>query len=207
MRKLPFRQLGPLEHDSYTDHLVRLGSTVIREGCKQCLPRRFDPWAAARLTGIHVRIVRMPSTCEGAVHIQHDGILIDLRLGDPHERLRFTLAHELAHLLFVQNGVCRFVHGGLPIESSEAAKKEEIVCNRIAAELLMPRAAFSRKGRALFQRANCQPGLAEVAELSREFCVSYQAVQARVAELRLWRTGIRPINRDRPVGIRSYNFV
>lgn len=207
MKQLPFPQLGPLENECYIDHLVRVATLTIRRSCEQRLPRQFDPWKAARMSGIQVRIVKLPDTCEGMVQIQSDGIYIDLRHGTSHERLRFTLAHELAHLLFVKRGVSRFSREGTPVDPATAARKEETICNLIAAELLMPRSAFSRKARALCQHAHGRPGLDAVATLARDFAVSQLAVKTRLDELRLWRDVPKTSWLVRPLPRQTYELV
>ena len=56
----------------------------------------------------------------------------------------FTLFHELAHLLYHTSGVDKFRDDHIDVLVGDA-KRIEILCNRFAAELLVPADAFSRE--------------------------------------------------------------
>ena len=56
-------------------------------------------------------------------------------------RQSFTLFHELAHLLFHTSGIDTFADDFIPA-LPDRARRIEILCNRFAAEFLVPAAAF-----------------------------------------------------------------
>lgn len=57
-------------------------------------------------------------------------------------RQMFTLFHELAHLLFHTSGIDTIHDEYIPLLADEA-QRLEILCNRFAAEFLLPEAAFN----------------------------------------------------------------
>jgi Zn-dependent peptidase ImmA (M78 family) len=119
-----------------------------------------------------------------------DGMkLIGVNSSHSSTRQRFTIAHEIGHLL---------LHKGRPMildapgrvnmrdsTSSQATDAEEIEANSFAAELLMPsertveefRKRMSAKGDKKVERV--------VAELAKRFDVSPQAMQFRLVNLNL----------------------
>lgn len=80
----------------------------------------------------------------------------------------FTLFHELAHLLFHTSGVDTLEDIFIPNLTDEA-QKIEILCNKFAAEFLLPEAVF--EGAIVGQQPNEQTAviLAERYHVSREF--------------------------------------
>jgi Zn-dependent peptidase ImmA (M78 family)/transcriptional regulator with XRE-family HTH domain len=84
----------------------------------------------------------------------------------PADRVRFTAAHELAHLL------------GLAGAGPESA---ESVCHEFAAAFLLPREALAR----LMTPAGRKVALAELAELKRTYGISLQAIMRRAHGLGL----------------------
>lgn len=92
---------------------------------------------------------------------------------EPLGRQRFSLAHELKHVLdypFVAT-----LYPALP--GMTAAQRGELVCDYFAACLLMPRSWV--------KRAWCNDRIQEVAQLARRFDVSVQAMQVRLTALGL----------------------
>jgi Zn-dependent peptidase ImmA (M78 family) len=84
----------------------------------------------------------------------------------------FTLFHELAHLIFQTSGIDT-VHSDYVARLADDARRVEIICNRFAAEILLPEAAFSaaRRGQATNE---------ETAErIARSFHVSREVVFRR----------------------------
>ena len=98
-----------------------------------CL-RRFDSRPAVVLDeefhpGVH-----------GAVTLRDGRWLILLNRADPPRLARFTLAHEVGHICFGDVGA-------LAAESLGARAERESICDRFAAELLMPGAMVRRAWR------------------------------------------------------------
>ncbi len=84
----------------------------------------------------------------------------------------FTLFHELAHLLFETSGI-DVLDDDYIDRLPENAKKIEIICNRFAAELLMPDADFVVASRGM------QPSEATASLLAERYHVSREVVFRR----------------------------
>ncbi len=103
-----------------------------------------------------------------------------------HPRIRFTIAHEIAHALFFARE-----DGQVACELYEARNRRDEIriereCNRIAAALLMPEP--------LVHAAREEPGAdcmnpREILALTRAFGVSLEALALRLGELR-WLAGL-----------------
>jgi hypothetical protein len=99
----------------------------------------YGPEKLAEKLGIEV--CEGPLTgCDGWVLSGPAGMLIRLNSADPAKRRRFTLAHELAHLLL---GVPTIV-GESVYESLKSDNNEERKVNDLASELLLPESIVQR---------------------------------------------------------------
>jgi hypothetical protein len=100
-----------------------------------------------------------------------------VRRGAPAVRRRFTIAHELAHLLLEPDG------------AAERSARRERRCDEVAAALLMPRAwVASYAG-----RPRC---LATARALAAEGGVSISAAVTRLDEVLAWRCGLLRFRRQ-----------
>jgi len=128
----------------------------------------FDPYAIAAGMGVELRHIK-DRKWSGAVRFSGDRAVIWLNDTEARRRKRFTLAHELGHLM---------LHGadgeGLYRDASFSGTAEERAANEFAAELIMP-AAMLRRGAALV-------GF-DMNRLARLFDVSEEALQVRLAIL------------------------
>lgn len=96
----------------------------------------------------------------------------------PPTRQTFTLFHELAHLLVGVNGVTKEDTSYVD-RLPESAKKVEVLCNKVAAELLMPEADFD-------QHLGLYVSMDDAVEdLSKRYSVSREAVMRRLLDKRL----------------------
>lgn len=108
----------------------------------------------------------------------------DLRESWSRRRQRFTIAHEIGHLIIAD---AIRAHGGILAlarqKSSRFASKSRIeqTCNDIAAEILMPRDVLIKA-----VGGDGATG-ADVRRLADEFDVSLKAMQNRVIKLGMWR--------------------
>lgn len=107
----------------------------------------------------------------------------------PRVRQRFTVAHELGHLL-LHDYTTPHADSGFKVRfrdlrSSDGSVKEEIEANQFAAELLMPSALVLKRVRAAgLEYAPVTDDEGElIAGLAREFAVSAQAFSIRLSSL------------------------
>lgn len=104
----------------------------------------YDPWHVAELKGVPVRERSDIAGIDGYIDTEGDVRIIVLNSQASYARRRFTLAHELGHLVLME--MCdeiplrlRRYQGGTPRPGSRPDPVEERLCNEFAAELLMPR--------------------------------------------------------------------
>ena len=153
----------------------------------------FDIYALARrLPAVQeVEESQLDEDVSGALVPVHQGKwLIVVNKAHAETRRRFTVAHELAHLLLHQYTV---PHADRRLKlrdarSSEGSAFEEIEANQFAAELLMPRELVLEAvhGHAFEYEPGDDAGEAFkelVAKLAKKFKVSEQAMTIRVSSL------------------------
>ena len=134
----------------------------------------FDPFKLASLLGIRtvashdVRDARIVSA-------SNRGFRIDFNPSRPRARLRYSIAHEIAHTLF-PDCADKIRHRSHPEDSANQTWQLESLCNLAAAEFLMPLGSFTilRKGSLEIEHMR---------KLRQEFAVSMEAVLIRTARL------------------------
>ncbi len=112
----------------------------------------------------------------GGVFRQGTKLTIKINSNDIPTRRRFTLAHELAHLI-ISSGKARALRHRLNSNPLERA------CDFIAAELLMP------MDEAL-ESIERPPSLGSLLSFASRFNVSLQAAAVRIKQLNAWRESI-----------------
>lgn len=85
----------------------------------------YDPWHHAEALGLTVQEVRLQARRRG--EYDHGKRLILLKPGMSHREARCTLAHEIQHA----------VAGDLPTPFGPAHRRQELLANKRAAELLI----------------------------------------------------------------------
>ena len=116
-----------------------------------------------------------------------DKAIIGINSAHPNTRQRFSIAHEIGHLILHKKNL--FVDKVVRLDfrdsrSSLAIDKEEIEANVFAAELLMPRDFIEREIRRIMSKRKSPP-LKErlIEELRNAFEVSLQAMEYRLINL------------------------
>ncbi len=92
-------------------------------------------------------------------------------------RQRFSFAHELGHLLLRQLGYDKRTGSGPMQRGKNADSDEERLCDKIAAEILLPRTAFMSDASQLGWSIN------GIKCLTRKYNVSVQATASRIVSL------------------------
>ncbi len=125
----------------------------------------------------------------GVLYRRPDGVVIAVNRDHAPTRRRFTVAHELGHLLLHQGRpliVDHVVRARINLRdhrSSLATEREEIDANRFAASLLMPADLVNDR-----LTKQLRHGLSEqrtIDALAKEFGVSPQAMEFRLTNLGL----------------------
>jgi O-acetyl-ADP-ribose deacetylase (regulator of RNase III) len=133
----------------------------------------YDPSQLAELLGIHLK--PNPDILDARTSAPSGRFVIEFNPLRPQARLRFSLAHEIAHTLFpdcaeeVRN---RATHE----EMSDDEWQLEMLCNVGAAEILMPLGVFPSDAQLL-------PNVETILDLRRRFMVSAEAVLLRMMRL------------------------
>ena len=143
----------------------------------------------AKLLGATVVLEALDSEVSGLLYRHPEQVVIAVNRDHPTTRRRFTVAHELGHLVLHQGRpviVDHVVRARINLRdaaSSLATEREEIEANRFAASLLMPPE---------FVHAHMQNALrprrdedATIQYLARKFGVSVQAMEIRLTNLGL----------------------
>lgn len=124
---------------------------------------------------------------DGRVEDSHRSTLILLRTDKNDERRRFTLAHELGHLVLADPSVLNLARQTLGVETFDI----ERMCNYFAAELLMP-------GRWLRDQFQDRPErLAVIDDLAQRAEVSVSAAANRLRSVLGWRSTLLYFQRRR----------
>lgn len=116
-------------------------------------------------------------------HVEY-GPCILLNAREPKGRKNFTLAHELAHLLYRQGSSLCYI----PLKFSEPLGGLEHKANQVAIELLLPRSAVLED----FRKRNLSrtPLERELAQMASKWAVSIQALGYRLEKLGLIEGGL-----------------
>jgi hypothetical protein len=132
----------------------------------------------ARRLGVS-RIMEQKLPFEGGLFQLRDGeLVIRLNCANSFVRKRFTLAHEIGHLLLNTVPARR--------SSNRADEELERTCDLIAAELLMPARETTD-----FVRRLGSPSTEKLREIASKFAVSLQSAAIRVRDgLKLWKCSV-----------------
>lgn len=139
----------------------------------------------ARRAGARIHYEPLDGQVSGMVHRRHDGVAI-IGVNSVHSlgRQRFTIAHELGHLVLHKDEKLH-VDEKPPIrfrneESSRATNATEIEANQFAAELLMPIELLTKEIESISDDTEAEEAVSYLAE---RFQVSEQAMTLRLTRL------------------------
>jgi Zn-dependent peptidase ImmA (M78 family) len=139
----------------------------------------------AGVLGARIHYEPFDGQVSGMVHRQGDGLAI-IGVNSTHSigRQRFTIAHEIGHLILHKDESLH-VDEKSPIgfrneESSLATKAPEIEANQFAAELLMPVEHLAKEIKSISDDMGAEDA---VIELANRFQVSEQAMTLRLTRL------------------------
>jgi Zn-dependent peptidase ImmA (M78 family) len=149
----------------------------------------IDVEAIAAHLDVQIVLERLDKSVSGMLYRDGDHVVIGVNSAHPERRQRFTVAHELGHLV---------LHKGRPLvvdhvrvnfrdaTSSAASDSEEIQANAFAAELLMPRDRVLADARPLLQEVSASEAVV-LRDLADGYKVSVEAMDYRLTNLGLRR--------------------
>lgn len=133
----------------------------------------FDPFELASLRGIE--LVPRNELREARTVASGTGLAIEYNPTRPRDRVRFSIAHEIAHSLFGDVArEPRYRHN--PAAGPADGWQLEMLCNVAAAEILMPTEVFGEHTRRPMR-------IEQVLELREVFGVSIEALMRRATKL------------------------
>lgn len=147
----------------------------------------------AKGLGAQIRFSPLDEELSGMIYISHGTPVIGVNSLHHPNRQRFSMAHEIAHLVLHRDLISGKVHVDKEFRvqlmtlnrdaiSALGTEKIEVEANRFAAELLMPKAWFIEAlGNQPFDIDNEGP----LEELAKKFRVSRQALEFRIRNLAL----------------------
>ncbi len=178
-------QFGAIEHPTYVGKRVKETARLLRSHSNQNGKVPFDPYRCAASFGLAIQEVPLPGAISGRLRMDLSPPTIELKREEVRVRKRYTVCHELAHLCFFQETPALPRERGETEKILTVRKREERICDMIAAELLMPETRFLRCAKLLGS-----PSLDAITSLARTFDVSIAAVLQRIRETRSWSIGV-----------------
>lgn len=153
----------------------------------------FDPFELARLRDIEV--VPRNELREARTVPANSGVAIEYNPTRPRHRVRFSIAHEIAHTLFGDVAQePRYRHN--PATGPSDGWQLEMLCNVAAAEILMPTEVLGDYTR--------QPmRIEDLVELQATFGVSIEALLRRATKLAAYPVAMFAAARTRPDSLDS----
>lgn len=139
----------------------------------------IDPLHLAALQGIRRVIISGSVAVSGQLIRDCGDLVVVLNAREPVERQNFSCCHEIAHTFALDAPTPKFRDLSSVLACS-ALSLEEKLCDRAAAEMLMPEKFFRPLANGL------EPSISSVVELSRRFRTSVSATLLRIGRLGVW---------------------
>jgi hypothetical protein len=170
-----------IDRGSAAEEMVSACAALVAEG-SHAPPIPLKPLVEA----LNARWEEREMSADGQLRRDKHGYLINYPPDDERwRRHRFTIAHELAHVVLIE----RLGDAGKKMAANAEWKEVERLCNQGAAEILLPRQSFAA---ALAECGFTAQGLVRLYE---RFAVSWSALFVRIAEILgqagvwLWQAG------------------
>jgi len=163
----------------YKDQLVEAARRLVWKYCEGGPP--YDPFKVARALNVTVRLEHLDGV-EGYTEYENGQFLAVLASQSVGTRRRFTLAHELGHVLLMSAAqrvpvTLRRYRGSKTPDLAHQDPVEETLCNAFAAELLLPEDEIRQR----FIKGGPEP--ATVFDLATIYEVSIHASAKRVVKI------------------------
>ena len=162
---------------------VRRARALLTKATDGKLPIRVE--RIAEHLGATISYEPYKGDLSGLLYREGTDIVIGVNSSHSTTRQRFTIAHEIGHLL-LHTGRMMFVDKAIAFRdhaSSLGTNKQEIEANAFAAELLMPESSVLSEAKKLLEPDKPIAAERMVKELAQVFQVSPQSIQYRLANL------------------------
>jgi Zn-dependent peptidase ImmA (M78 family) len=145
----------------------------------------IDVEMAAKAVGALVTFEPFKEELSGVLVKDNDRVVIGVNSTHPYSRQRFTIAHEIGHLVLQHKGELFVDHVVMRRDSrsGQAIDKQEIEANQFAAELLMPEDLVLQSAKRSYESNVPLTPEELVGQLAKEFKVSPQAMEYRLTNL------------------------
>lgn len=177
-------QFGLIEHPTYVKQRIKEIARSIRSQASQEQRLRFDPYHCAFSLGLNITEANLPKGMSGRLRLDSEKPEIVLQRTDSRVRKRYTVCHEMAHLSFIESTPSLPRERGEIELIPEVERREERLCDMIAAELLMPESVFIK------QAASIPASYDSLILLAKDFEVSIAAALIRIRNMHLWSVGV-----------------
>lgn len=169
--------LGTPEFRQMSQELVKRARNLVDEAGIKAPP--VDPRVLARLRGIKRIVTSDALGFSGQLFRDGDELVIKLSAEEPVERQNFSCCHEIAHTFAFDDIGVRFRMTPATVAHSSSSA-EEYLCDRAAAEMLMPGEFFKPLA------ASLNPSITSVVSLSKLFVSSIRATVVRLGQTGVW---------------------
>lgn len=140
----------------------------------------IEPARLAELRGIrHVFLSRSLEVSGQLIRVSGE-FAIELNARESVERRNFSCCHEIAHTFAFDGAPTKQRVGPTGIPNCSRGSSEEWLCDRAAAEMLMPEKFFGPRA------LKMAPSLDSLVELAKGFACSLHATMLRLGELSVW---------------------
>lgn len=155
------------------DRFVARAKRLVEDSGIEAPP--INPGRLARFQGITRVVLSSALHVSGQLTRRGEELIIRLNAREPTERRNFTCCHEIAHTFALEGATAAF-----RTTSCSESSPEEFLCDRAAAEMLMPEKFFR------LAAAGLEPSMASVLGLARQFGASVRATVLRLGQVAVW---------------------
>ena len=167
------------------EYAIKAAESVLEEFKVTRPPVAIDK--IARKMGVKLMYSPLDDELSGMVYVKNGDPIIGVNSLHHPNRQRFTIAHEVGHLIMHRHQIEQEVHVDKTFlmlrrdsESSSGVNAIEVEANAFAAEVLMPKILVNN---ALKNRTFDIDDESLIAQLAKQFKVSTQAIQFRLGRL------------------------
>lgn len=139
----------------------------------------IDPALLARVRGIQRVVVSRHLDVSGQLNYENGELVVLLNAKEPPERRNFSCCHEIAHTFRLGSSAATVQAPASRVDCATRSP-EEYLCDRAAAEMLMPEQFFRPRASGL------EPNIESLVRLSRCFQSSIGATIVRLGQVAVW---------------------